>query len=416
MDKFIEKEVRTQKKKKFIVITILFVCITAATLYFLRTSLNTNISTSQLIIGRIDEGPIENTITAAGEIIPEFEQVISSPIDASIQKVILDQGSAVQPMQPILLLDKSATETEFAKQKFQLESKRNDIAKLKLELGKTFYDVQSNNEIKQLNINSLTASLEDEKRLFRAGGATKEDVSHAELNLKVANLEKKQLENAIKNKQQTMQLEIKEAEIAATIQANDLAALQKKLELANIVATRPGVITWVNKNIGATVKQGEQLVKVADLASFKISGSVSDSYFDKVKKGMTVIAKVNDSLFRGQVISISPSVQNATISFNVQLNERNNKLYRPNMKIDLFLVTDVKKNVLRAPNGPAFKGGVSQDLFVVDNNGKAKRRTVQTGLTNFDYVEIISNLSKGDRIITSDMSEYKNVNEIQINK
>ncbi|GAC1590787.1 MAG: hypothetical protein NVS3B19_11520 [Ginsengibacter sp.] len=416
MDKFIEKEVRTQKKKKFIVITILFVCITAATLYFLRTSLNTNISTSQLIIGRIDEGPIENTITAAGEIIPEFEQVISSPIDASIQKVILDQGSAVQPMQPILLLDKSATETEFAKQKFQLESKRNDIAKLKLELGKTFYDVQSNNEIKQLNINSLTASLEDEKRLFRAGGATKEDVSHAELNLKVANLEKKQLENAIKNKQQTMQLEIKEAEIAATIQANDLAALQKKLELANIVATRPGVITWVNKNIGATVKQGEQLVKVADLASFKISGSVSDSYFDKVKKGMTVIAKVNDSLFRGQVISMSPSVQNATISFNVQLNERHNKLYRPNMKIDLFLVTDVKKNVLRAPNGPAFKGGVSQDLFVVDNNGKAKRRTVQTGLTNFDYVEIISNLSKGDRIITSDMSEYKNVNEIQINK
>ena len=416
MDKFIEKEVRVQKKKKIIIFSILFVCIISIIIFFLRTSLNTNISTSQLTIGRVDQGQIENTITATGEIIPEFEQVISSPIDASIQKVILDQGAAVQPMQPILLSDKSATETEFAKQKFQLESKRNDIAKLKLELGKTFYDVQSNNDIKQLNINSLTASLEDEKRLFKAGGATKEDVSHAELNLKVANLEKKQLENAIKNKQQTMQLEIKEAEIAASIQENDLSALQKKLALANIVATRPGVITWVNKNIGATVRQGEQLAKVADLASFKITGSVSDSYIDKIKQGMAVIAKVNDSLFRGQIVSISPSVQNASITFNVQLNDRNNKLFRPNMKIDLFLVTDIKKNVIRAPNGPAFKGGVSQDIFVLDNNGKAKRRTVQTGLSNFDYVEIISNLSIGERIITSDMSEYKNVNEIQINK
>lgn len=416
MDKFIEKEVRTQKKKKLIIFSALLIIVLVAIIFFLRNSLNTNISNNQITIGVVDQGPIENTISATGEIIPEFEQVISSPIDASIQKVILDQGASVQPLQPILLLDKSATEAELAKQKFQLESKRNDIAKLRLELSKTFYDVQSNNDIKQLNINSLTASLEDEKRLYKAGGATKEDVSHAELNLKVANLEKKQLENAIKNKQQTMQLEIKEAEIAASIQENDLASLQKKLQLANIVATRPGVITWVNKNIGATVRQGEQLVKVADLASFKITGSVSDSYVDKIKNGMSVIAKVNDSLFRGKIISISPSVQNASISFNVQLNDRNNKLYRPNMKIDLYLVTDIKPNVLRAPNGPAFKGGVSQDVFVIDNNGKAKRRTVQTGASNFDYVEILSNLSKGDRIITSDMSEYKNVNEIQINK
>ena len=131
---------------------------------------------------------------------------------------------------------------------------------------------------------------------------------------------------------------------------------------------------------------------------------------------MSVIVRVNDSTFRGKVSGISPSVQNAVINFNVQLGDPNNKLYRPNMKVDLFLVTDVKKNVLRAPNGPAFKGGSIQEVFVLNGEGKAERRTVHTGLSNFDYVEVDNALKPGETIITSDMSEYKNVKAITIKK
>ncbi len=35
-------------------------------------------------------------------------------------------------------------------------------------------------------------------------------------------------------------------------------------------------------------------------------------------------------------------------------------------------------------------------------------------MTNFDYVEIKDNVQRGDVIITSDMSEYKNSKEITI--
>ncbi|MDQ3682949.1 MAG: hypothetical protein M3352_07740 [Bacteroidota bacterium] len=57
-------------------------------------------------------------------------------------------------------------------------------------MDKSFYDVKSNNDIKQLRINSLQASVEDAKRLFKAGGGTKESIEQAELALKVAQLEK----------------------------------------------------------------------------------------------------------------------------------------------------------------------------------------------------------------------------------
>lgn len=414
MDRSIELEVKRSKKRKLVLIITTVIIIFSFLLYLLRGSLATSVKAGNITIGTIDVGPIENTIYASGEILPEFEEVISSPIDASIQKVIIEPGTNVETSQPILLLDKSLAETEYKKQLFQLQEKDNDIQKLKLELGKTFYDIQSSNNIKQLNINNLDASLQDAKRLYKAGGATKEDVAHAELNLKVANLEKKQLENELRNKQQTMQLQIKQSEIAYSIQKNDVQSLARKLELANVIAKRQGVITWVNKNIGAVVKQGEVLAKIADLGSFKISGTISDSYLDRLKIGMPVIMKVNDSSFRGVIAAISPSVQNSMISFTVQLAEKSNKLFRPNMKIDLALVTSVKNNVLRAPNGPAFKGGAIQDIFVVTGLGKAERRTVRTGISNLEFVEVDNSLSKGDKIIISDMGEYKNVKEVTI--
>jgi HlyD family secretion protein len=210
-----------------------------------------------------------------------------------------------------------------------------------------------------------------------------------------------------------MQLEIREAEIAADVEQNNLAELQRKLNAANIVATRAGVVTWVNKNIGAAVREGESLARIADLSSFKVSGSISDNYLDQLHNGMTAIIRINDEQVRGTVSNIYPAVQNGIVSFDIRLDEQNNKLLRPNMKVDVYLVTDSRNNVLRVANGPAFRGASAQNIFVL-NNGKAERRMVHMGMTNFDYVELKDNVKPGDVVITSDMSDYKNSKVVKI--
>jgi len=414
MDKVIEEEVTSRKRKKTLLFAVSLISVIAAAVLLLRFTFASSVNKSAITTAVVEKGSIENTISASGEILPEFEEIITSPINASVQNVLLDAGIGVKAGQSVLTLDKSASKTEYEKLKFGLESKQNDIQKLKLELDKSFYDIKSNNNIKQLRIGSLEADVENAKRLYKAGGGTREDVEKAELNLKVAMLEKQQLENEIKSKQQTMQVQMREAGIAASIQQNDLHELERKLQLANIVASRDGVITWINKNIGAAVHEGDALARIANLSSFKVLGSIADSYLDQLHNGMTAIIRINETQVRGTVVNIQPAVQNSVVTFNIQLDERNNKLLRPNMKVDVFLVTSAKSGVLRVANGPAFKGSVVQDLFVL-NNGKAERRTVHIGMTNFDYVEIKDNLKPGDVIITSDMSGYKNVKEITIN-
>ncbi|MCW3108408.1 MAG: HlyD family secretion protein [Segetibacter sp.] len=415
MDTNIAKEVLQKKKRKSFFIAIAVVVILIASVMVLRASFSSSIKKQNITTAVVEIGNIENTITASGEILPEFEQVITSPINASIKSISMDAGSSVKPGQSILSLDKQTSEMEYEKLKFQLEGKKNNIEKLRLELNKSFYDIQSNNSIKELKINSLQAAVENAKRLYKAGGGTREAIEQAELDLKVALLEKKQLENEIRSKQQTMKVDIRESEIAAQIQQTDLTELQRKLQQANIVANRAGVVTWVNKNIGSTVREGETLARIADLGSYKVSGTISDSYLNELRTGLPAIIRINDSTVRGTVVNIHPTIQNGIVSFDVQLDERNSKLYRPNMKVDVFVVTNSKTNAMRVANGPAFKGSNTQDIFVV-SNGKAQRRTANIGLSNFDYVEIKDHVKPGEEVITSDMSDYKNSKEITIDK
>ncbi|WP_256005142.1 efflux RND transporter periplasmic adaptor subunit [Pedobacter deserti] len=413
MDKPIEQSVLLKKKRRKIAVIVTIVLALTASLVLLRGYIKPSIKRSSFTTAIAETGDIENTLDAMGEVLPEFEEVLVSPINAAVREVQMDAGMKIRSGQSILTLDKSAAQTEYEKLSFQIESKENEIRKLKLDLDKSFYDINSNNKIKELRISNFKDAVSSAQRLYKAGGGTREDIEAAELDLKVAILEKQQLENEIKSKQQTMKIEIREAEIALAIHRSDQLALKRKLDLANVTATRDGVITWVNKNIGASVSEGDPLARIANLSSYKVAGSISDAQLGSIRLNMPAIIRINQQQLRGIVSNISPSVKNAIVSFDVQLDEKNSKLLRPNMKVDVFLVTEKRNGVVRVANGAAFKGADSQYAFVL-SNGRALRREIKTGMSNFDFIEIVSGINPGEEVINSDMEKFEYTGEITI--
>lgn len=413
MDRSIETEVSARKKKRRLILIIGIILSLLFAIWLLRGVLKPSLRAGDIMVSKVETGAVENTISASGEVLPEFEEIIASPIQASIQEVLLDPGKKVVKGQSILRLDKSATQSAYERLQFQMESKANEISKLGLTLEKSFYDIKSNNNIKELRIRNLKDNVSAAQRLLKAGGGTREEVEKAALDLKVAQLEKQQLENEIRSKQQTMKIEIREAEIALAIQQNDLQALKRKLDRAEVVASRDGVVTWVNKNIGASINEGESLVRIANLSSFKVAGSMSDNMLDQIYNAMPAIVRVGESHLRASIANISPAINNNIVSFELRLDQKDAKVLRPNQKVDVFLVTATRTKVMRVANGPAFNGAGKQDIFVL-RNGVAERRAVETGLSNFDYIEIKSGLKPGDEVITNDMSAYKNYQAIPI--
>jgi HlyD family secretion protein len=128
---------------------------------------------------------------------------------------------------------------------------------------------------------------------------------------------------------------------------------------------------------------------------------------------MPVLIKIIDSTIQGSVTNINPSVQNGVVSFDVSIDQKANVQLRPNMKVEVYLITATQNNVMRVKNGAAFKGGATQDIFVLTND-KAIRKTVNIGLSNFDYVQLKDGVKPGDMVIISDMKSFENLKEIDI--
>eukprot|EP01034_Spumella_vulgaris_P033367 gene33367-41178_t len=266
MDREVEPlYVQKQNNRRWIIGVVVIIAIVLA-IYLFRNSLKGTIEASRIRTAAVETGDVENTISASGEIIPAYEQIITSPIRASIRRILINPGTPVSPGQAIVDLDKSLTEIELEKFQDQLALKKNSIEQLR------------------------------------------EDITRAENELKIAELEKKQLENDLSYNRESMGASLKETELGAQIEGNNLKELSHKLKMADIVADRKGVLTWVNDNIGSAVNEGEMLAKVADLGSFRIDGSCSDVYADQVKAGLPL---ENTAEAQIQRISLTEVVQQA---------------------------------------------------------------------------------------------------------
>ncbi|MDQ1089894.1 MULTISPECIES: efflux RND transporter periplasmic adaptor subunit [unclassified Siphonobacter] len=413
MDREVQIEYRNRQRNRKWLIASGLVLVIVAGIYAVRTTLQSSIESSKIRTATVSTGDVENTLTASGEVIPAYEQIMTSPIRASIKRVLLTSGTPVEPGKAILELDKSLTQIEYEKMQDQLELKRNSIEQLRMKLNKNLYDAEISDKIKSLNINKLRADVEDYRRLQKVGGATREDITRAENALKIAELEKQQLENDLTYNRQSMGASLRETELGAQIEGKNLKELEHKLKMADIVADRKGVLTWVNENIGSSVNEGEMLAKVADLGSFRIDGSCSDVYAEEVKTGLPVIVKIGESNLRGMISQVKPAITNGIVKFVVQLDQASTAQLRPNLKVDVFIVTSRSSHTLRVSNGPAFTGKRRQFVYVLNGN-TASRREVEIGLSNFDFVEIKSGLNVGDRVILTDLNQYEHLKEITI--
>ena len=145
-----------------------------------------------------------------------------------------------------------------------------------------------------------------------------------------------------------------------------------------------------------------------------MEGEIADTYGDRVAAGGKAIVKIGSEKLEGIVSSVTPLSKNGVISFSVQLKEDNNKRLRSGLKTDVYVMNAVKEDVLRIANASYYVGRGEYDLFVMTSDDEIVKRKVQLGDSNFEFVEVVSGLNPGDKVVVSDMTNYKNKNKLKV--
>ena len=363
----------------------------------------------------VERGRIISGVKATGIVVSENEVLILSPASSLIKQIYKEPGSWVEKGEIILKLDVEKTSTEIEKISDQLEMKRNSLEKTRLNAQSTRLDLDYNEEVKKLRITSLKSTLADQQQLLEVGGIsparieqTKQEITLAEKDMKT--LSKK---NSIKLKQ--LIADEKGLLLQIKMQEKTLIENQELLLNLNVKAPSSGIILAISGSEGQRAEKDKMLVKMSDLTSFKIIGSIDEQLAKQIKTGNRVFANIGNERLEGRVGIITPMVENKKMQFNVHLKEKSHPKLIANQNIEIQIISNQKDSVLRIKKYPMFKDGQRHFVFVVKNDVAVKREIV-LGISGNDSCEIISGLNEGAEVIVEGVNMYRNMDEIKIRK
>ena len=414
MDREIPKEIRKKERNKKI-IRFSAIAVTIVVVISILISLRrTGVKKKDIILSAVDQGTIEVSVSASGKVAPAFEEIITSPINSRIVEVYRRGGDSVDVGTPILKLDLQSTETEYKKLLDEEEMRRYKLEQLRVNNQTKLSDMAMQIKVSAMKLNRMKVELRNEHYLDSLGAGTTDKVRQAELSYNVAQLEYEQLKQQYDNEKEVAAAELKVQELDFNIFRKNLAEMKRTLDDAQIRSPRKAILTYINNQVGAQVPQGGQVAIISDLSHFKVEGEIADTYGDRVAAGGKAIVKIGTEKLEGVVSSVTPLSKNGVISFSVQLMDDNNRRLRSGLKTDVYVMNAVKEDVMRIANASYYVGRGEYDLFVMTSDDEIVKRKVQLGDSNFEFVEVVSGLQPGDRVVVSDMSQYKNKTKLKL--
>ncbi len=372
-----------------------------------------SVQSNDLETAKVDVGEVIKTVPAKGIVEPENEVLLLSPAASIITSIQNGVGSRVEKGDVIMKLDETPIREQIEEIEDQIEVKNNNLEKTILNAKNTRVDLDYNVEVKKLAIISIKSDLVDQEQLLEVGGISPAKFEKTKQELTLA---EKDLETILaKNNIRLMQLAAEEKGLKLQIDIQQKQLDQKKELLNKMIIRAPssGIILEIDGKEGEKVNNDRLLVRMSDLTTFKIIGSIESDYDNIIKTGRGVYVLVDDAKLEGKIGTISPSVKDNKIVFDVFLKQSNDPTLRPNMSLDLQVIEARRDSVLRVRKGPAFGKGNDQSVYFLESD-KAYLHEVQTDLSGNDYLEIKSGAKVGDEIVISDISSLRKLKEIEI--
>jgi len=414
MDREITKEELRKIRIKRIVRTIIGIAIIFIGVIIVIYSMRSSIKLTDLQLSTVDNGTLEVSYTASGTVLPAFEEIINSPIDTRILEVYKKSGDHVENGTPLLKLDLHNAETDLSKMIDERDMKACELKQLKINNRTELNDMYMKIKVSTMKLNSLKVELRNERYLDSLGSGTTDKVREVEMNYRTGRLELEQFRQEYANAKLVKATEIESKQLEYNILVKNLENMRRTFTDAQIHSPRKAVLTYINNQIGAQVLQGNKVAVVSDLNHFKVDCEIADSYGDMVTVGGRAIVKIGNRQLDGMISNVTPLSQNGVVDFTVQLKHDDDAALRSGLKTDVYVMSAVKDNVMRILNGSYYTTAGDYDLFVLDGNNKLVKRKVKLGDSNFKYVEVIGGLHVGDRVVVSDMSNYKDKKTLKI--
>jgi RND family efflux transporter MFP subunit len=195
---------------------------------------------------------------------------------------------------------------------------------------------------------------------------------------------------------------------------------QKAVEaLDDMTITSPisGMVASLNVEKGEYALNSQPSAVVMDIGVVKIRISAVENIINRLYEGQKAsvrIPAVSDEEYTGSISTISPSADERSLLYPVDISVENLEHgLKPGMFARTSIRNDVRENVIVVPAQAVVKES-GNDVLYIEQDGRAVQRGVEIGIDTGEYIEIISGLDVGERVIIKGQSFVKDGDIVRV--
>lgn len=371
-------------------------------------------------------------VSASGTVQPVTEVKIAPEVSGEIIDLLVEEGDSIKKGQTLVKIRPDTWESQLERAEALLRQQKATVEQSKSNLLRT-----------QATFIRAQAEFERQKKLHEQNVISDADMQLAKQNYDVA-----------KNEVASAEQSIEAAKFSMRSTEASLREAQENFRKTTVVAPMGGVVSkLIVKNgervVGTATMTGTEMLRIADLNEMEVRVNVNENDIVRVHLGDTAIIDVDaysstKKQFKGIVTLIANTAkdkvsEDAITEFEVRIlmlpssyqdlvKAGNRFPFRPGMTASVDIMTTTKDNALSVPlaavttrNPDAEQQGEGEQnanarqtsdqprpakkaedktVVFVNENGVAKMVEVQTGISDYDNIEIVSGVAEGAEIIS----------------
>jgi len=363
------------------------------------------VARDRLAISSVQKGTFDDYLPLRARVTPLVTVYLDAVEGGRVEKKLVEDGAQVTQGQLLAVLSNAELQLSTLEKQAEVEQQLNNMRSQELALTQT-----RNTNLRDLNqaetdLAKMRRQYDLQKPLAERGfvasktfNDTKDDLNYQQQRLEI-------LKRSIAQTEALQTSQLQQLRAAASSLNTSMGVAQNSLGQLNIRAPVTGQLSGFDIQLGQSLQQGERIGQVDSAGADKLQADVDEYYLGRVSVGQTATADVDGKTFRLKVAKVYPQVRNGQFQIDLVFLGQEPASVQRGQTIQAKLTVGDSSKALLIPNGAFFSDTGGTWVFVVDSGGNsATKRQIQLGRRNNDFIEVLSGLKPGERVITSSYS------------
>jgi RND family efflux transporter MFP subunit len=351
---------------------------------------------------KVTRRPIARSLTLSSELVPFQEIDIYAKEAGYVSNLYVDYGSHVRKNQLLATLEIPELQALLKEDQADITAMTDQVTDAEHELRR----IEAQHTVLHLEYQRINGVAKS-----RPGLVAQQEVDDAQGKDLAAEA---QVEGA--------KSRLRSAQSRLAMAQSKLAHDQALFDYSKITAPFNGVVTQRYANLGTLMQAGTNsstqampLVRLSEEDLYRLVIPVPESYVRFIRIGDPVAVRVSalNRDFPGRVARFSFEVNDSTRTMHTEVDVPNpNGLLMPGMYADATLTLDHNANALAVPLEAVSQENNSSTVWVVGQDNRVQTRQITIGAETSSYAEVLSGLTDGEEVVTSDRSALKNGEQV----